>query len=85
MKLGRQSHSTAVRFGTEMPKRWKPPRFTHESAGRIPGMSEELFRIRDNTQNVFYRTLQGQERFTFKNAIHRERILNIILEHKEIQ
>jgi hypothetical protein len=61
--------------------KWKPPRFTHESAGRIPSMPDTLYRIRDNEQNVFYKKLDGQERFSFKNAIRIERVLNIILDH----
>lgn len=60
-------------------------RYAHESAGRIPHMAEELFRIRDLEQNTFYRTVTGQERFQFKNAIHRERILNLLNYHPTVR
>lgn len=59
-------------------------RYAYESAGCIPYMAEELFRIRDVEQNVFYKTVTGQERFKFKNAIHREKILNLLNYHPTI-
>lgn len=60
-------------------------RYAYESAGRIPSMSEELFRIRDLEQNVFYKTVTGQERFQFKNAIRIERVLNFLNYHPTVK